>query len=67
MTETGKKTIYGDGTRAVLVTGDEVIVTEVVTSDDGKSSTYHAIAMSHAAFREVVLGWTRHEDEEKGQ
>ena len=58
------KTIYGDGARDVRVTEDEVIVREHYEDVDGTTS-YRMIAFSHAAFREVVIGWERwHEQQE---
>lgn len=57
------QTIYGDGTRSVVVTGEEVIVREQYTDVDGNES-FRLIAFSHAAFREIALGWQRlHEQE----
>ena len=61
----GKSTLYGDGKLSVTTTPQEVIFSEVV-SEDGLQ-VLHVVAMSHAAFREIHLAWTRHEEEERGQ
>jgi len=50
------KTIYGDGQNTVAV--DAVSV--VLTNREGE-----VIVLSHAAFREVVLGWERHKAQEE--
>jgi len=44
-------TIYGDGTNEVSVTADEVMLS------DGEGGI---VVLSRDAFREVVIGWTRH-------
>ncbi len=58
-----KRCLYGDGKTTVLVTKDEVIISELA-EDEGP---YHVVSMSHATFRELVSGWQRHEAEERGQ
>lgn len=50
--------VYGDGTRSVVVTDKEVIARELYTDVDGNES-FRLIAFSHAAFREILLGWQR--------
>jgi uncharacterized protein (DUF736 family) len=57
------KTIYGDGTRSVVVTNEQVIVREQYTDVDDTPS-YRMIAFSHAAWREITLGWQRFQQEE---
>jgi hypothetical protein len=51
-----RKTLYGDGTHTVLV-DDEVAQVEFITAG------ITVLVLSHDAFREVVLGWERHESE----
>lgn len=46
---TEEKIIYGDGKNEVVVTEGEVVIS------DGND----IVTMSHAAFREVVIGWRR--------
>lgn len=59
-------TIYGDGTRSVEVFANEVVIRELYTDVDGTQST-RLIGFSHAAFREIVIGWQRLQDQEAEQ
>ena len=49
------KILYGDGTNEVAASAETVIIS------NGKGAV---IILSHAAFREVVLGWERMLEEE---
>ena len=60
-----KRTLWGDGRLSAVVTPETVVFSEVVKEDERQ--VLHVISMSHAEFREVVLGWQRHESEEQGQ
>jgi hypothetical protein len=51
------KVIYGDGTHEAAVGDGLVVISE--TAEGGATQT---VAMSEAAFREVVIGWQRHLD-----
>ena len=50
------KTIYGDGTNTVRVTKDQVHIHQGVNV---------VVALSRAAFREIVIGWERLLEEEE--
>jgi hypothetical protein len=50
MGEAQHSILYGDGSTEVAVTDESVML----------SDAHGIVVMSRAAFREVVLGWTRH-------
>jgi len=56
-----EQTIYGDGHNKVVVDEDTVVLSN--HDDDGEPDS--VVVFSHAAFREVALGWERHELKEK--
>jgi len=56
-TKTGQ-TVYADGTHSVVLTADEVLVGELVHTEDGRI-VHHIISFSRAAWREIMSGSER--------
>lgn len=53
------KIIYGDGRTEAKVAGDGVIIAQTSDPEPDGSYTMNLVAMSRAAFREIVLGYER--------